>query len=73
MKWEEFYRKIYLLIDPFIFTIVIVSAITMLWVYLEEIYLGYINENPVDSVITMIYSVFVYLWLKDRCKKSLGE
>lgn len=73
MKAEEFWDKLYLFVQPLVSTGTIVILITMLWMYLEEIYLGYINQNPVASVITMIYSGFVYLWVKDKYKKELGK
>lgn len=59
-NWE----KLSLVTTSVLLTSLIVAIITLIWVKLEEIYFGEANPNPVDTIISMIYSIFIYLWAK---------
>ena len=59
-NWE----KLSLVTSSILFTALIVGIITLIWVELEEVYFGEAQPNPVDTIISMIYSIFIYLWAK---------
>lgn len=66
----ECLKKISCIVTSIVITFMIVGIITLLWQQLELVYLGYVNDNPVDTIITILYSLFVYLcvyrWLGDE-------
>ena len=66
MKWLE---KLSYIGSSLIITLFIIAVITFLWQQLELVYLGYVNDNPIDTIITILYSYFVYSYVYKR----LGE
>lgn len=71
MKMQEFADNLFVLISSILFTGLIVAVISFVWQQLEIIYLGEANPNPVDTVITMLYTPFVYLWAVGKAEKDL--
>ena len=66
MKWLE---KLSYIGSSLGITLFIIAVITFLWQQLELVYLGYVNDNPIDAIITILYSYFVYSYVYRR----LGE
>lgn len=64
MEQKNCWEKLSLIVSSIFLTALIIAIISLVWCELEEIYFGAFNQNPVDTIITMIYSIFVYLWAK---------
>ena len=56
----DWLKEISYIVNTLLITFVIVGIITYIWQNLELIYLGYVNDNPVDTIVTILYSIFVF-------------
>ncbi len=66
---NKYLNKLAIFVNSIFTTMVIVIVISLVWMKLEEIYLGYINDNPVDTIITILYAPFVYYWAREKAKE----
>lgn len=65
---NKYWNKLAIFVNSIVVTLFIVLVISLVWTKLEEIYLGYINNNPVDTIITIMYTPFIYYWAREKIR-----